>query len=305
MKADSNRLERRALHLSIVGALSMAVIGIGFALLSGSEAIMLDGVFSSISVVMALLTLKVAALVARPDDEHFHYGYAHFAPLMNVIKSMLMLVLVTFAFLVAVDSLMKGGRPLAVGIAVVYGIIATAGCVIITLLLHQAARKSGSALVAVDVRSWIVDTLMSTAVLASFIVGYFASQTAMAQYLDYLDPALVAILCVASLPVPIRILLDNGREVLLFAPDPALTIDVEQRIGNAIRDLQDAELTVRLLKMGSKLNILAHVILPPDYTLDSVSQLDDIRANVAKSLNDMEVTCIVDVVFTSDPSLAD
>ena len=37
--------ERRALQLSIAGTFAMAVIGIGFALLSGSEAIMLDGIF--------------------------------------------------------------------------------------------------------------------------------------------------------------------------------------------------------------------------------------------------------------------
>ena len=155
----NNDLERRALHLSIAGALAMAVIGIGFALLSGSEAIMLDGIFSAIGLVMALVTLKVATLVARPDDEHFHFGYAHFAPL--------------------------------------------------------------------------------------------------------------------------------------------------QRIGTAIRDLPNAEFTVRLLKMGSKLNILSHIVLPADHPFQSVSQLEAIHTDIARSLDDMEVTCIVDVVFTSDPTLAE
>lgn len=305
MKNDSNELERRALYLSIIGAFAMAVIGIGFALIGGSDAIMLDGVFSTISLFMAIVTLKVAALVTRPDDEHFHYGYAHFAPLINVLKSMLMLLLCTYAFLVAVDSLMQGGRPLELGIAVVYGIVATTGCVIITVLLHRAAKKSGSVLVAVDVRSWIIDTLMSAAVLLSFVAGYFISTTSMAEYLDYLDPALVAILGLAALPIPIKILFDNGREVLLFAPDPKLTASVEQKIGAAIRDLPGAELTVRLLKMGSTLNILAHVVLPADFSLESVSRLDDIRANITKSLDSMEIACFVDVLFTNDPSLAD
>jgi len=305
MALHNSEQERRALYLSIAGTFAMAVIGIGFALLSGSEAIMLDGIFSAIGLVMALVTLKVATLVARPDDEHFHFGYAHFAPLMNVLKSILMLLLCALAFLAAVDSLLQGGRPLAVGIAVVYGIVATGGCILITLLLHRAAKKSGSALVAVDVQSWLIDTLLSAAVLASFVVGYFASTTSMAVYLDYLDPTLVAILCVVSLPVPIKILLDNGREVLLFAPDPELTERVEQKIGEAISDLQNADLTVRLLKMGSKLNILAHIVLPVDFPLGSVSQLDEIRTKVANALDDMEITCIVDVVFTCDPSLAD
>ena len=81
-------LERRALIVSIWGTLMMAILGVTFALISHSEAIMLDGVFSAVGLVMALLTLKVAGLVKRTDDKHFHFGYTHFAPLVNVLKSM-------------------------------------------------------------------------------------------------------------------------------------------------------------------------------------------------------------------------
>ena len=73
-------LEKRALVVSIFGGAFMACLGVYFAIAAESDAIMLDGVFSGIGFLMASLTLKVAGLVKRPDDEHFHYGYSHFAP---------------------------------------------------------------------------------------------------------------------------------------------------------------------------------------------------------------------------------
>ena len=97
---DARRLlERKALRISIVGALVMAVVGIGFALATRSDAIMLDGVFSAIGFLMALLTLRVASLAIQPDDDRFHFGYSHFVPLLNVVKAFMMIVLCTFAFL--------------------------------------------------------------------------------------------------------------------------------------------------------------------------------------------------------------
>ena len=64
-------LERRALKLSIVGAAVMAGLGIGFAFLTRSEAILLDGFFSLINFAMGILSLKVARMVSQPDDERF------------------------------------------------------------------------------------------------------------------------------------------------------------------------------------------------------------------------------------------
>ena len=115
---DRKQTEQNALRISDYGALALAVLGIGFAIHSGSKAILLDGLFSVLGFFMALMTLYVSRLVSRPDDEVFQYGYALFAPLMNVLKSLVMTVLCGFAFFSAVSTLLAGGQPMAVGSAV-------------------------------------------------------------------------------------------------------------------------------------------------------------------------------------------
>ena len=105
---ESSIIERKALIFSAAGMATLAVAGIWFALVSHSEAILLDGIFSSIGMMLSLLTLKVAEMVKRPDDEHFHYGYAHFTPLLNLIKALLMIVLCVFALASAIDAALSG-----------------------------------------------------------------------------------------------------------------------------------------------------------------------------------------------------
>lgn len=300
-----SRQEKRALMVSILGAALMAVLGISFAFVADSEAIMLDGVFSTISFFMATLTLKVAQLVNRPDDEQFHFGYSHFAPLLNVVKSALLVILCALALIAAVEALLHGGRSMALGSAVLYGVLATLGCLAIAIYIRRAYNATGSALVAVDAESWAIDTKLSGAVLLAFCIGWGIGETPLAAYLDYLDPAVVTILCLISLPVPIRILLENAREVLLFAPDPAWQQAVEDRFSEALPDLPVAHCRFRLLKMGNTLNIMVHVKPGPEFELHSLAQLDDIRARFNTALESMDVKTYADIIFVDDARLAD
>ena len=109
--------ERAALKVSVVMSVFFAVLGIGFYWLAQSEAILLDGFFSASAFVLGLLTLKVARLVGRRDDERFHFGYASFEPLLNTIKGLIILVLCAFAAASAVSAILHGGRELSLGYA--------------------------------------------------------------------------------------------------------------------------------------------------------------------------------------------
>ena len=95
----------------------------------------------------------------RADDEHFHFGYAHFTPLLNLIKALLMVVLCVSA-----------------------------------LIMKKASKKSKSELVSVDAESWVVDTAISSAVMFGFLAGFLIQATDYDHLLPYLDPVIVTIL---------------------------------------------------------------------------------------------------------------
>jgi predicted Co/Zn/Cd cation transporter (cation efflux family) len=79
--------EQRVLDLSFYAAGVFVLMALGFALLKGSNLILFNGIYSFISFFMTLLNLKVASLVARPDDERFHFGYVAMEPTLNLFKS--------------------------------------------------------------------------------------------------------------------------------------------------------------------------------------------------------------------------
>jgi predicted Co/Zn/Cd cation transporter (cation efflux family) len=74
------RREQRALKISVGAALFFALLGFGFAILTHSQAILLDGVISLVGLGVSVLTLFVARLVELPGDDTFPFGYAHFEP---------------------------------------------------------------------------------------------------------------------------------------------------------------------------------------------------------------------------------
>ena len=69
---ESVRSERRGLRLSVCGALFMAALGFGFAALTDSQAVLLDGIFSLIGAVVSaglssLFASVVYVVLAAPD----------------------------------------------------------------------------------------------------------------------------------------------------------------------------------------------------------------------------------------------
>lgn len=301
---DRGSLERKALRVSGFGALALAVLGIGFALYSGSEAILLDGLFSVLGFFMALMTIRVSRLVSRPDDERFQYGYAHFAPLMNVLKSSVMAILCSFALFSAIKTLLAGGQPMAVGSAVLYAAIATAFGAGLFFYLNKVADRTGSVLVALDATAAKVDMFLSAAVLASFALGWLSLGTSLERYLDYLDPMVVAALCLLALPVPLKVLWESGREVLLLAPHPDVQQDVIDKIASALEDLPVEDHRIRMLKLGNVMSVILHLRLSGDFHFERIADLDRVRRKIEQSLASLDYDVGLEVLFIDDMELA-
>ena len=296
--------ERQALRISSYGAFTLAALGIVFAVISGSEAILLDGLFSALGFFMALMTLYVSRLVRRPDDDTFQYGYAHFAPLINVLKSLVMSVLCVFAFLSAVSTLRAGGQAMAVGSAMVYALGATTIGAGLWWYLRASARRCGSTLVALDARAACLDMCISAAVLVSFALGWFSLGTGLERHIDYLDPLVVAILCLISLPVPLKVLWNNGREALLLAPAPEVQDSVIDRIETALKGFPVADHRIRMVKLGNVLGVTLHLRPVDGALLKGVAELDRIRRDIEAALASSELEVGIDVIFTDDMKLA-
>ncbi|MCL7959806.1 MAG: cation diffusion facilitator family transporter [marine benthic group bacterium] len=292
--------ETKALKLSAVGALFMAALGIVFGLLTQSDAIMLDGFFSLVGFAMAVVTIRVAWLVQQPPDEHFHFWYAQFEPFLNTVKGLLMLGVSGFAVAGAVDALVHGGRDLNPGLAVIYALIAVAGCLLIAGVQKRAARRTGSPLLEVDARNWMIDGVLSGVVALVFVAALILSGTGWAHIVPYIDPVLVIVVVFAIIGVPLKIIKDGAREILGFAPAPEVQEDVRGRVEGALEGVPVTALHVSMMKIGRFFYILNQIVVSPEFRPGRVAELDAVRARIAGAMEGFEPRPIVDTVFTED-----
>lgn len=295
--------ERQVLLISALGALTIGLTGIVFASLSSSQAILLDGLFNLSYFAAGLLTLKVAKLLLKGDDEKYHFGYSYYEPLINGLKGLLILGVSIMALIGAVDSLFKGGRVIEPGPAIIYGIIATIVCTTLAIMTRISSHSISSPLIDADAKSWMINAAVSSAVLLTFLCILIIQGTSLHFLVPYIDPILVIIIITISISVPIRMAYMALMELLNRAPSTEVIKEVQSAVEEKTRDLPIKNMSIRIIQPGRNRYVLVHLILPSDLKIEKVSMLDSVRHETLKELEKIYKPVMLDMIFTSDEKL--
>ena len=297
---NETAIEQRAIQLSQVGALALAALGFAFAFIASSDAIMLDGVYNLIMFTMALVSRWVAAVVRRCDDAHFPFGYGGFEPLLNITKGLVIAFVELFALYSAIQAILGGGRHSEAGLGVVYALIAAAACFALALYQRRAYGRSGSSLLQVDAKNWLIDAAISSAVAVAFFVAWQLQGSRFEIYLPYTDPAIVLMLVLILLPIPVGIIRQNLKELLLAAPAPAYVGAVQSAIAPLLQPPEVSETLLRVIKSGRRPYFSLYLMISPDSRLAHVSAQDGHREALRQTLMERFPGIIGDIVYTSD-----
>ena len=297
---ETDRAERSCLVLSGAGNIVLAAVGLTIAVLSKSQAIMLDGMFNLIYFGTALFTLRVAFLVRKGDDARYPYGYGFFEPLVNGLKGVLILGVSAMALVGSLEALFSGGREIQPGLAVGYAVFATAAGVILAVLTQRGAKRSGSPLVKTDADGWVVNAAVSACVLVAFTAIFLIRGTSLNHLVPYVDPAVVAGVVLISIGVPVRMARNALLELLNRSPSAELVEKVTTELSESIAELPVQAVYVRVIQPGRTRMVTAHVVLPEDYTVGRLAELDDVRRRAQKHLEREHRPTVVDLFFTTD-----
>jgi cation diffusion facilitator family transporter len=297
--------EQKALKISMLGTILFVALGFGFAFLTGSDSILFDGFYSLISFAIAILTLKVAKIVEKPDDDTFHFGYSQFEPLINVSKSLFILAACVFGLYSGVNSIISGGNPMAVGQAVIYGLLSTSGCYLVGFYLNHMAKKIKSGLLKVDAMEWLIDGTISFGILIGFGIAYLLQYYGQDNLIPFVDPVLLIVISVISLPFPIKVILSNLREIVFMAPPDTIVDEIEKLLDNATQHIPLDDYEFRVLKQGRNTFILVHLIVSKHFHFESVADLDKIRDQIYDPLVGFNPEITPHILFIKDRSWAD
>ena len=187
--------DHRLLMLSVWASVGFAVLSSVWGVLSGSSMIVFDGLywFRQRRAVVAGCGVALRA-ARRGPDASYPWGRESWEPLVVVVKALALAALCVYAVVGGLADLLAGGRDVATGWALAYGVVSTVCGVAVTLVLR---RNPGSDLVRAEAVEWLGDTLLSVGVLGGFAVAFGLVATGHASLAAYVDPAMVVLVSAA------------------------------------------------------------------------------------------------------------
>lgn len=292
--------EHQALVVSASAAFVIGSVGLLFAMISGSQAVLLDGAYNLCFFVAALLTLRVARLLQRPDDRRYPFGYLHFEPLINLIKGLLILGVALFALVSAGVNLLRGGTDVSAGVAVVYAVFATVFCGLLTVWLRRARGHFVSPLVDADLQNWGINFAISFGILLAFALAMVLQRFGQATASRLVDPILVGLVVLLTLSIPMRMAAQALGAMLQRAPEDSLVESVESLVRGALQGIEVSQLYLRVVRPGRTIYALVHVLVPESEKDLDVEQADQLRQGVIDAVAACYSPVIVDVLFTAN-----
>jgi cation diffusion facilitator family transporter len=289
----------RALLVSVWASAVFAVVSLVWGVLVGSLTIVFDGLYSFASVVLSLFSVLALRTTRKGADERYPWGREVWEPLTIVVKAVALGGLCVYALVGAIVELTRGGREVLAGWAVIYAVVATAGGVVVSIYLRRRGRD-GSDLVRAESAEWTGDTLLSLGVLAGFVVALVLQTSGRSDLARYVDPAMVALISAAFLPVPARLVTRGFREVLTMAPEPA----IQEQLRSCVREIEAhygfLESFLRSAKVGGRLDVEIDFVVGDSSRAQHVREFDVVRQDIHDRLEPLGYAKSVSVTFTAD-----
>jgi cation diffusion facilitator family transporter len=258
-------IERRALHRSIAVTALLGSVGVVWGIVSGSQMILLDGVYAIIGIVVSWLLLQASAMAQAGPTSRFPYGREAVTPLVIGVQGFILLATLVYALAEGVFTIRDGGSEVAPGPALVYAVlIATANIIFWRWIQRQAAHSD---LLRAESTGWRVASLRGVGMLVGFIVLWGLIDSSWARAAPYIDPVMVIITCVAFLPAPVKMVRGTVRELLEGAPSAEIQQPVLEIVRAVCAEFEIENPVVRMTKVGPKLYVEIDAVARPDATI--------------------------------------
>jgi len=160
----------RASWFSIVGNALLSITKIVAGFISGSMALVADGVDSASDIITSLITLITARFIAKPPDMKYPYGYEK----ADTVASKLLAFIIFFAgaqlAISTVHGLIQGERSeIPSMLAVVVVIISIIGKQLLARYLNHVGKNTDSEMLRANARNMQSDVIISSSVLLGLI----------------------------------------------------------------------------------------------------------------------------------------
>jgi len=280
-KTKANRLEQSTLTKSLFGVILIAVGSLLYGLYIQSDVVILNGIFSMFSLMGSGLNLAASKLVTRPADKYFQYGYWHVEPLVHSVNALMMCIICLYAFLNGVEGVRSGGHVVDPASVIWFSIVTGVICGSWGIYEMLVSYRIDSQLLRNDAREWLMDFSFSLVTLVGFAGLFYLPEPLRSTWARYADSAMVAVMALIFIPFPIRVLIQNMREVLRMTSSEEVLV---MRVNDALEKIRKEEAVLsyssHILKMGRTYFVEVNIVVGPDFSLQTVPEQDMLREKI-------------------------
>lgn len=295
-KSEENTLLRFSVWMGVL----FAFLGISWGLAIQSGVILFDGIYSGFSIILTMLSILALRLINQPDDDTFQFGRMAFEPLVVALKSTVIIGVCIYGIVTSVIAILHGGSTSTNSLSgMLYALVSITACLF--SWYHLKTRGTGMPdLVQAESELWLMDSVFSGVVLASFLASYLLSRSGLYGVVSYIDPGIVVLASVYFIRIPLARFVSCMRELLLMAPTGDIQEQLKSHIDVIARAHHFSEAIVRSTKVGRELAVDIAFLAPAYSHKVDIDELDRIRAEVAESLSGLGFSLWMNILFTRD-----
>ncbi len=167
---DRGKYIKKASWISILGNIFLSSLKITVGIISGSLAVIADGIDSASDIVTSIITLITANIISKPPDVRFPYGYEK----ADTIASKVLAFIIFFAG--AQLAISTGSkllefqvREMPTTIAIYVTIISIVGKLLLALYQYKVGKKVNSSMLIANAQNMQSDVIISVSVLIGLI----------------------------------------------------------------------------------------------------------------------------------------
>lgn len=292
--------EQFVLKISLYCAVILAIFGITYGIYIGSKAIIFDGLVAFLSTILILLSVITSKFIYKEDDDIFQYGYMRFEPMVNLFKSLILLILCAYALINGIQEILDGGYEIKFDKAMLYSFFSMLLSIGIWLYTAYQAKILGSPLISVDSLEWFIDSVLYMGGFLVFGAVWLFDKESQTIWAKYLDPALLVVLSMILAVMPLKVFIKNLADLVMVAPK-----DMDDKIDTLLQNISKkynfSDYDTHVAKSGRFFMIEVNILMGESFKIQNIDEMDLIRDEIEQGLDIPSYKIWLSVSFTKNP----
>lgn len=218
---------KKASWFGIVGNGLLSAVKISFGLITGSLALVGDGIDSFTDIISSIITLITAGYIEEPPDSEHPWGHGRAETISTKLMSFIIFFAGSQLLISSVKRFFSETPPLPDKLAIWVTVFAIFGKIIVTLVKYSLGKKAKSNLLMADALNSKYDVFLSISVLIGIGLTLYLGIPA----IDALTSFILSLFILRS---AYKIFLETTAELMDSVEDPELY----QKLFNALETVQ-------------------------------------------------------------------